>query len=61
MVLLIIVSLYYSPPSLHLLRLCSGILNVRNVLDQKVKLGLGTGGKHCQTTFDKVCNTLVVK
>lgn len=29
----------------HLSRLCSGVLNVRNVLKHKVKLGLGTGGR----------------
>lgn len=27
-------------------RLRSGILNARNVLNHKVKLGLGTGGEH---------------
>lgn len=28
----------------HVYRLRSGVLNVRNVLNHKVKLGLGTGG-----------------
>lgn len=29
-------------------RICSGMLNVRNVLNHKVKLGLGTGKVICQ-------------